>query len=119
MATLLVTSKMDPALAARIEASVSGRRARKRPGAPKLGPRAIALARIGGLLAVAALVAWFLVSLRRNRRDVELAKKSLLDDVHAKSASLTAYDDECVPRAASWLVRSAGAYEGDVVADDL
>ena len=47
MATLLTTSKMAPALAARVEASVRGRRAKKR------GPRLVALARLLLVLLIA------------------------------------------------------------------
>ena len=117
MATFLTTSKMDPALASRIDASVRGRR--NRSGGARLGPRAVAVARIGALAAIALVVTWVVVGRNRNRQDVEQAKRALLDEVHGKSASLTQSDREYVARAASWLLRFSESYEGDLVAPEL
>lgn len=116
MATFLTTSKMDPALAARIDASVRGRR--KRPGST-IAPRVVAVLRVAAFGAIVALVGWFVTTRSHERRDVEQARATLLDDVRQKSASLTRYDNECVTRATSWLVGFAASDEIDFVGEEL
>jgi hypothetical protein len=117
MATFLTTSRMDPALAARIEASVRGRK--RRPGAPRLSPRLVALVRVGLVLAIAFVGYSVVGARRRDREEIERARTALLAAVHTHAASLTPEDKGSVVRADSWLVRLTGAYEGDLVADEL
>ena len=117
MPTFLTNSKMDPALAARIEASVRGRR--RKPGERKIAPRVIAIVRIAVVIGIVSVVVSIVSAQRKSRREIETTRATLLEDVRAKSASLTAYDKECLPRAESWLVRFAGAYEADLIADEL
>jgi hypothetical protein len=118
MATFLTTTKMHPALAARIEASVRGEE--HRAGAPKrLPPRVISLAR-AALVLVVALGVYTVVSGRRHdREELERARTALLDTVTPHSSTLTADDRNAVLRAESWLMRSSGEYEGEVVAPEL
>jgi hypothetical protein len=117
MATFLVTNRMNPALAARIEASVRGRR--KRAGASRVGPIVVGVARVVAVIAAVALVFAVVVVRHRRHDDVEQARASLISDVRARASALTPWDEDCVPRAESRLEQLWGAYEGDVVAADL
>jgi hypothetical protein len=117
VATFLTTSKMDPALAARIDASVRGRRGK--PRLSTFGPRAVAFARLGAVATCVLFVTWVVLMRGRNRQDVEQAKSALRAAVRDKRASLTPYDRACVTRAASWLGRFSQSYAGDVIASEL
>lgn len=117
MATFLTTSRMDPALAARIEASVSGRT--RKPGEPRLSPRLVALVRVVLVLVVAFAGYAVVGARRRDRQEIERTRAGLLGAVRAQAASLTPEDRGSVVRAESWLMRFTGAYEGDLVADEL
>lgn len=117
MGSLLITSKMDPALAARIEASVRGRR--NKPGARRIAPRFVAVARLGLVLAVAFGIYAFVSVRRRERQEVERSRAALLDSVRAQGASLTPAEKGSVARAESWLVRFAGPAEDDLVTAEL
>lgn len=117
MASFLITSKMDPALAARIEASVSGRR--NRPGAARISRRLVAVVRLGLVLVVAFGIYSFVSVRRREHQEIERTRAALLDAVRARSASLTASEKGSVGRAESWLVRLSGPYEDDLVTDEL
>ncbi len=116
MATFLTTRKMHPELAARIDASVRGRK--KRAGR-SLGPRMIAFARFTGVaLVVIAAVAVIRVR-RRNHDELEGARAALLASARARSEPLSPSDLELPTLAAEWSVRLATPYEGDLVAPEL
>jgi hypothetical protein len=117
MATFLTTRKMDPALAARIEASVRGRD-RKAAGAT-LPPRLVAVVRFAVILAAVIMTCSFAIARRHERKEIDGTKAALLATVHGKAATLTAEDRGAVGRMESWLVRFSGPYEGDLVADEL
>lgn len=117
MSTLLTTSRMDPALVRRIEASVSGRK--KKAGGPLLSPRLVALVRVGLVLGVAFLGYSAFAARRGAKREVEGARASLLGAVQAQASSLTPEERSAVVRADSWLVKLAGTYQGDLVAPEL
>ncbi len=116
MPTLLTTSKMDPALAARIEASVRGR---DRKAGRALSPRLVGLARFVALAGAVVLTCSFVLARRSDKRETESAKAAIVASLHARAADVTAEDREAVARIESWLIRFSGAYEGDVVADEL
>ncbi|MEO6573853.1 MAG: hypothetical protein ABIP89_08440 [Polyangiaceae bacterium] len=115
MGSFLTTPKMSPALAARVEASVRGRR--HHPGGA--APRMVSLARIGSLSAITLLIGSLVVSHYQEHQALERSRTALLDTVHAQAASLGPEDVAFLARAESWLVRFSGAYEGDLVADDF
>lgn len=117
MATFLTTSKMDPALAARIEASVTGRD-RKAAGA-MLRPRLVAAVRFAVVLGVVFASGSFAMARRHDKREIDSSKAALLAAVHARAATVTAEDRGAVARMESWLISFSGAYEGDFVADEL
>lgn len=106
---------MAPALAARIESSVRGRRIS--PGST--APRLVSVVRLGVVAAI-ILLAWTLVILRyREHQAIERTRMALLDSVRKHAASLSAEETGFVPRAESWLVRFSGPYEGDLVASEV
>lgn len=114
MPTLLVTRKMSPELAARVEASVRGRRGRARRT-----PRARALVRIVAIsLIVVALVEAGLAA-RRAHRQMERERAALLDRVRHASASVTTKQLAVVKRVEPWLGRLGGSYAGDFVDETL
>ncbi len=118
MATLLTTSKMHPELAARIEASVRG--VEYKPGAARrLPPRLVSLARAALVLVVALGVYTVVNGRRRDRQELERTRTKLLDTVGAQSAWLSPEDKDAVTRDESWLMRSSGEYEGDLVSAEL
>jgi hypothetical protein len=116
MPTFLTTPRMSPALSARVEASVHGRRGKHRPPSGSLG---ISLVRVG-IVAFVVLVVGAVVYARQSyRRQLEAARASLLETVRAKSAALTDRDKTAVARDEAWLTRLAGSYEGDLVAPEV
>ncbi len=116
MATFLVTKKMDPALAERVEASVHGARGGARG---QLRPRTVRLMRLAVAVCVVG-VAWGVTDARRRERvAIETSRAELLAEVRTKSASLTSDDLAYLARAQAWLGRLAGAYEGDFIDDAL
>jgi hypothetical protein len=117
MATFLTTRKMDPALAARIEASVRGARGEAQES--RWAPRLVSLVRLGIVLLVAGVIAFVVLARRQERRELEASRAALLETVRSKSATLTADDRSAVERMESWLARSSGPYDGDLVADEL
>src|SRR6185295_12724962 len=115
--TLLTTRKMSPALAARVQASVEGRRVA--PGASLLAPRWTSLLRVVALAIVVGAISWFLVARHRARQRLESERSALIDRARRESASLTAEEKAVTARILAWLIRCAGSYEGDLIADEL
>lgn len=116
MPTLLVTRKMSPALAARVQASVEGRRAA--PGA-RLAPRAVSLLRLALFAAGAIAVAWLAASLRRVHLELAAERSALLERARRESASLTPEERAIAQRILPWLALQSARYEGDLIADEL
>jgi hypothetical protein len=123
--TFLVTDKMHPALAARVQAAVSGHRGKTRDTRhPVLVVRWLAahwatLARLGLVALVVYVVASVVQEHRRRRQETERARAALLDDLRMRANGATAADKAALPRLESWVTRLAGPYEGDVVIGDL
>jgi hypothetical protein len=116
MPSLLVTKKMSPELAARVQASVEGKRAR--PGA-RVTPRIMGLVRLAMFGMMILVVVWLFVAFRRVQRELESQRGQLLERVRAASASLTPDDHEAPRRLLPWLDGSSGTYEGDLVSHEL
>jgi hypothetical protein len=121
MPTFLTTPKMAPELAARVVASVHGRRppGSYKPARARAAVHLVTLVRFGVPLSIVAMVVTVVHFVREDRRELERARASLIADVAAESASLTPDDRGRVAAVDRWLLRLAGAYEGDVVADEL
>jgi hypothetical protein len=120
VASFLTTSKMHPALAARIQASVSGRRGSPRkPGASPLSARAVSLARVAFVLLV-GFVVYSVVGVRRHtKQELTRARTAVLESARKESASLTDADRTYLPRTEAWLVNFSRSYDGEVIAGEL
>lgn len=116
MPTLLVTKKMSPELAARVRASVDGRRAA--PGS-KLAPRATSVLRLGATATIVIAGIWLGVSLYRAQRELEARRAELVAKAQREAAELGPDEHAVATRALPWLPPFAGAYPGDLVADEL
>jgi hypothetical protein len=117
MATFLTTSRMDPALRARIEASVAGRA--PKAGGRRIAPRLVALIRFGLVLVLALGIYTVVTGRQRDRRELERTRGALLDAVRTQGAALTPEERGAVARAESWLTLLAGTYEDDLVVEEL
>jgi len=117
MPTLLTNRKMDPALVARIEASI--RRRRGHSGRDIYRPSTVAIARALGIIAVVSVVTAIFVTQRRARERFERRRGALVEAVEAHSSSLSESEKNVVARVETALRRLAGPYEGDVVAAEL
>ncbi|WP_394831167.1 hypothetical protein LVJ94_32110 [Pendulispora rubella] len=113
MPTFLVTSKMSPELAARVEASVTGRKS-----SPARRRLVTSVVRAAVVLALAWGVTSVVATKRREQHDFERARGALLETVRAEAASVTDDDRQAAVRIDAWLVRLAGPYEGDFVSPD-
>ncbi|MBE7484093.1 MAG: hypothetical protein HS104_29510 [Polyangiaceae bacterium] len=116
MPSLLVTKKMSPELAARVQAAVDGRRA---PPGAKLAPRATSLLRIGATALIVVTCVWLGLSLHRAHRALEARRGELSERVRTEAAELGPDEHAALTRVLPWLPLFAGAYPGDLVADEL
>jgi len=115
MPTFLTTPKMEPELAARIEASVTGKPA----GTSILSPKVVSFLRFAGIVGFIGIVVWLFVVRRRAAEALEADRHALLAQVRVFSERLTETDKRIVPRAEAWVAERAGAYEGDFVDESL
>ncbi|HEY6560627.1 MAG TPA: hypothetical protein VI072_25280 [Polyangiaceae bacterium] len=116
MPSFLVTRKMSPELAARVQASVEGRRAA--PGAT-LAPRSISLLRLMLLAVIGCALVGYFVARRRADDQLERDRAALLERVRRFSRALSPAEKNTALRVVPWLTREAGPYEGDFVAPEL
>jgi hypothetical protein len=117
MATFLANSKMSPALAGRIDASVRGKRGVR--GGGRSAPSLTSLFRLTAVVAIAGLVSALLYARHQLNLEVASMRRKLLDAVKAESALVTAEDRATASHAEAALLRAAGAYDGDLVASEL
>jgi len=114
--TLLVTKNMSPALAARVQAAVSGGRGSHDS---RRNPLAGALRVVTFVLLLAAATG--VVQLRRQRAaELDAARGSLLTKLRGAAAQLSRADLELKGRAESAVaLHATPLYAGDLLADDL
>ena len=115
MATFLTTSRMSPALAARLEASVRGRRGR----AVVSRTWVVSVVRLGVAAAVLAIVGGVAWARHRATTELEAERAALLGQVRGESDALTPADREIVTRTQVLLGHLTGTYEGDLVEGEL
>ena len=115
MRTLLTTSRMAPALAERIEASL--RRGRSRGAI--YSPRWVSLFRFGAAVVILVALASLAWLRHRTSAQLERARSDLLGRAREQRAALTATQQSSVSRALAALSLASGAYEGDLVAEAL
>ncbi len=113
MPTLLVTTKMSPELARRVQASVSGKR--RGAGQKSRSPGVVALLRVVTLSLLFGAVGGVITLRQRDRDEVEALRAGLLDTVTKAAAVLNPEDRLTLPRVERALIRAAGGYEGDLV----
>ncbi len=123
MPTFLVTSKMHPALAARVLASVRGRDVapdgRGRRALAWTGKALLSLLRLAVLPALALIAGSIALRVYKARREVEWERARILANLRSRGDGLTDDDKRLVERTTAWLTAGAAAYEGDFVAPDL
>lgn len=117
MATLLVNHKMNPALAARVHASVTGQRGKL--SAPHSTARWMSRVRFGVVAGLVVLVVSIGVSLRREKAELEQARAALLLQWSAQADSLSTQDQSFTERAEKSLNGLTGPFTSDLVADEL
>lgn len=116
MPTLLVNKNMSPALAARVQAAVSGGRA---SGGARRNRLAGVLRVVTVVLVLAAVIG---VARGRKQRAAELdaARSSLLGKIRGAASQLSRADFEIKARAESAIaLHAAPPYAGDLMADEL
>jgi len=114
--TFLTTPKMDPALAARVEASVTG----KPVGSGKtVSPRTMALLRFAGIFGAIGMIAWIAIVRRQANDALDADRNSLLAQLHEHSSQATESDIKLLPRVENWVREHSGDYEGDLVDDSV
>ncbi|MBS2016997.1 MAG: hypothetical protein JST00_29185 [Deltaproteobacteria bacterium] len=116
MATLLTNPRMDPALAARIEASVTGKKLA--PGAPRSKPRFVMLMRLGVVVLVAFVVQSVVGWKRKERADVTRVRTELLAAIRPH-ATLSQTERDLPKRVEGMLVTISRSFERDRVAPEL
>lgn len=116
MASLLVTKKMSPELAARVQASVEGRRAA--PG-EKRAPRATAVMRAGAAFAIFACAGWLLLSFQREKQHTAEARAALLERARIEARDLGAQERSLPATLVPWMQKLAYKYGGDFVSEGL
>jgi hypothetical protein len=114
--TFLTTPKMDPALAARVEASVTGKPV---DAAKSVSPRTMAFLRFAGILGAIGIIAWIAIVRRQANDALEADRNSLLTQLHEHSSQATASDKTLLPRIETWVREHSGEYEGDLVDDSV
>ncbi|MBX3218421.1 MAG: hypothetical protein KF850_40825 [Labilithrix sp.] len=120
MPSFLTTPRMDPALAARVEASVRGQRGapRPRPRSSRRARRVVSLLRVVIVLTVAVGIYNIVVGRRERARALEAARAALLEAARAEAESLSEADREALPRIQA-AIASVAAGRPDLVADEL
>lgn len=118
MPTFLTTSKMNPALAARIEAAVTGS---ARAGKGATGPKRLVVSFVRVLVVFLAVFAVrsFLAFRHREVSELDLAKSALASDWTTRSLDLTDAQKDLAGRVQPWLTSGSSGYEGDLIADEL
>jgi hypothetical protein len=116
MSSFLVTPKMSPELAARVEASVRGKH---RHGARRLFVPRFSMAALLPVAAVLVVVGLTMVNRWVTHRALERDRSDLLERLANERASLPAGAATFLPSAQAWVARMAGAYEGDWVSLEL
>ncbi len=112
MATFLATKKMSPALRARLEVSVSGRK----PGdARAWAPSRAALIRLAVLVSLVVLLATILLAKQRSDQELAQQRATLLERLRGERVGLPPNFKTLVSRQYLWFESSARAYAGDQI----
>jgi hypothetical protein len=115
MGTFLVTSKMNPELAARVRASIKGGRS----AGSSVERRYVVLFRVVAVLGIVTTLTSLLFFRHREDERLEGMRHQLLETVRLQRAALGPGDRQTVERAAWLVTRATGPYEGDLVSPVL
>lgn len=117
MPTSLVNARMNPALAARVTASVTGQKPSAMGRASSsIVRRLVAWGRVVLVLALAVAGYLGVTTYQRVHRELDEKRTELLTAVANAQADVTAKDRGAIDRAIPLVNRLAGPYEGDVAA---
>lgn len=111
MGTFLTTPRMSPALAARVEAAVSGRR-----GASRRGTVFLRFAAFVGVLGVGVV---FAMKRPSCANDVDQERAVFVRELEQANADVSDTERALPARVAAWLGAHTGAYEGDFISPTL
>ncbi len=114
MSTFLTNRRMSPALRARIEASVTGRKSPEGASA-----RIRAILRFIAAVSIVIVIVLLLMRKRESGRTFEMQRSAVLDSFHAQTSGLTDRDRASVTHDESMLLELAAIYDGDLVTDDM
>lgn len=117
MPTLLTNPRMDPALAARVEGSVTGKKAT--PGVPRAKPRFVMLMRLGVVVLVAFIVQSVVGFKKKERDDVTRVRSEALATVRSHSAGLSPEDLALPKKIEPLLVGLSRSFEKETIASEL
>lgn len=111
MGTFLTTPRMPPALAARVEAAVTGKKAGSRRGTVFL--------RFAAFAAVAGFLVFFAVNRPSCVNDVDQERTVFAREIADATADITEEQRGLVARVTTWLGAHAGGYEGDFIGPEV
>lgn len=117
MPTFLVSRKMNPALARRVEASVTGRL--RRGTATHASARLMRRVRVIFGLGLVALIVSIVLSLRHEHDMLRKTRESLASKWEAETTTLHGTDPDFVRTVETKLVELANRYSGDFIAEEL
>lgn len=117
MPTLLTNPRMHPALAARVEGSVTGKKIT--PGVPRSKPRFVMLLRLGVVVLVAFVVQSVVGFKKKERDDVTRVRSEALTAVRSHSAGVTPEDLALPKKIEPLLVRLSRSFEKETIASEL
>lgn len=114
--TFLVTRKMAPELAARVRASVRGRRVQT---PHRRGVRVVAWLRFGIAAVVLSVIAGVALVRRKANDELAAVRRALVDRVQQHGVQVGPDERRRVERARTWLVEAANGSREDYVAEEL
>lgn len=117
MATFLVTPKMSPALARRVQAAVTGRKEKANGAYASL--RVMRWLRFGAALGLVCLVSSIFMSLRHEHAMLRQERERLLSEWATQAARLTPSERGFLERVETKIVELANQYPGDFIAEEL
>lgn len=117
MPTLLTNPRMHPALVARVEGSVTGKKTT--PGVPRSKPRFVMLLRVGVVVLVAFVVQSVVGFKKKERDDVTKVRTELLTSLRTRGEGLSA-DDRALPKKIEpLLVKLSRSFDKETISADL
>ena len=108
---------MNPALAARVHASVTGQR--NKPSVSHSTARWMSRVRFGVVTGLVVLAVSIILSLRHEKAELEQSRAALFTQWQAQAGSISPRDQTFIKRVEQSLSGLTGLYTSDLVADEL